>query len=287
MTVSDPQELLSQAEKKANSATYWFMGNKYEEAADLYTQAANQFRQSKRWKESGDCLVKAADMYEKEDEPDQATSSLIDASKSYRKCSLGDAIHVLSRVVILLTSKGRFQQAAGYQKEIGELYEADEVGNLRKAMESYEIAAEWYTTEGAIKLAHGCLLKEVALAGELKEYAIAIKQLELVARASADSQLLKWSLKEYLLKAGLCHLATNDLVSARNALTRYNEMDALFLTTKEGRFLQNLLKDVEGGDVARFTEHIVEFDRYSKLDGWKTKILLGIKGSIGENIRLL
>lgn len=50
MTVSDPQELLSQAEKKANSTASWFMGNKYEEAADLYTQAANQFRQSKRCK---------------------------------------------------------------------------------------------------------------------------------------------------------------------------------------------------------------------------------------------
>lgn len=61
-----------------------------------------------------------------------------------------DAIHVLTRVVILLTSKGLFQQAAGYQKGIGELYETDEVGNLRKAMESYELAAEWYTTEGAI-----------------------------------------------------------------------------------------------------------------------------------------
>lgn len=69
------------------------------------------------------------------------------------------------------------------------------------------------------RLAHGCLLKEVALAGELKEYAIAIKQLELVARASADSQLLKWSLKEYLLKAGLCHLATN--VSKRITLSYF------------------------------------------------------------------
>lgn len=53
------------------------------------------------------------------------------------------------------------------------------------------------------------MLKEATIAGELKEYAIAIKQLELIARASADNQLMKWSLKEYLLKAGLCHLATN------------------------------------------------------------------------------
>lgn len=53
------------------------------------------------------------------------------------------------------------------------------------------------------------MLKEATIAGELKEYAVAIKQLELVAIASADNQLMKWSLKEYLLKASLCHLATN------------------------------------------------------------------------------
>ncbi|KAF9315019.1 vesicular-fusion protein S17 [Podila horticola] len=181
---------------------------------------------------------------------------------------------------------GRFQQAAGYQKDIGELYETQDVGNLRNAMEAYEIAAGWYATEDAITLAHGCMLKEATIAGELKEYAIAIKQLELIARASADNQLMKWSLKEYLLKAGLCHLATNDLVSSRNALTRYNEMDASFATTKEGRFLQNLLTAVEDGDVARFTDHIVEFDRYSKLDGWKTKILLDVKSTIGEDDKI-
>ncbi|KAG0017715.1 vesicular-fusion protein S17 [Podila clonocystis] len=203
-------------------------------------------------------------MYQKEKEPDQAANSLIEASRS-----------------------GRFQQAAGYQKDIGELYETQEVSNLRKAMEAYEIAAGWYATEDAITLAHGCMLKEATIAGELKEYAVAIRQLELVARASADSQLMKWSLKEYLLKAGLCHLATNDLVSARNALTQYSEMDGSFATTTEGRFLQNLLKAVEDGDVARFTEHIVEFDRYSKLDGWKTKILLDIKSTIGEDEGIL
>ncbi|KAG0093967.1 vesicular-fusion protein S17 [Podila epicladia] len=214
-------------------------------------------------KESGDSFVKAAEMYQKEKEPDQAANSLIEASR------------------------GRFQQAAGYQKDIGELYETQEVGNLRKAMEAYEIAAGWYATEDAFTLAHGCMLKEATIAGELKEYAVAIKRLELVALASADNQLMKWSLKEYLLKAGLCHLATNDLVSTRNALTRYKEMDASFATTKECRFLQNLLKAVEDGNVARFKEHIVEFDRYSKLDGWKTKILLNVKSTIGEDVGLV
>ncbi|KAF9334020.1 vesicular-fusion protein S17 [Podila minutissima] len=110
---------------------------------------------------------------------------------------------------------------------------------------------------------HGCMLKEATIAYELKEYEVAIKQLKLIAIASADNQLMKWSLKEYLLKAGLCHLATNDLVSTRNALTRYKEMDAS---------LRKRLKRV---------------DSSNKLDGWKTKILLDVRNTIGEDVGLL
>jgi alpha-soluble NSF attachment protein len=39
-------------------------------------------------------------------------------------------------------------------------------------------------------------------------YDVAIEKFEQVAAASVDDNLLKWSLKEYFLKAGLCHLCT-------------------------------------------------------------------------------
>lgn len=57
-------------------------------------------------------------------------------------------------------------------------------------------------------LAHKCLLKVATFAAQLGMYDKAIEKFEEVASASLDNQLMKWSLKEYFLKAGLCHLAT-------------------------------------------------------------------------------
>jgi alpha-soluble NSF attachment protein len=53
-----------------------------------------------------------------------------------------------------------------------------------------------------------CTLKAAHLAAILGQYDNAIEKFESVAAASVDNQLTKWSVKEYFLKAGLCHLCT-------------------------------------------------------------------------------
>ena len=53
-----------------------------------------------------------------------------------------------------------------------------------------------------------CLLKVAHFAAQLEQYDVAIEKLETVATASVDNPLTKWSLKEYFLKAGLCHLCS-------------------------------------------------------------------------------
>ena len=53
---SPAQILLEKADKKANSSGGWFTSSstKYEEAGDLYQQAANSFKLEKLFKEAGD-----------------------------------------------------------------------------------------------------------------------------------------------------------------------------------------------------------------------------------------
>ena len=45
---------------------------------------------------------------------------------------------------------------------------------------------------------------------------------------------------------------------------------------------QDVTGAVEQGDAAQFTRFVADFDNMSKLDGWKTTILLRIKKSIAE-----
>lgn len=54
------------------------------------------------------------------------------------------------------------------------------------------------------------------------------------------------------------------------------------MSTREAKFLNALLEAVEAGDQEAFTGAVVEFDQVTKLDNWKTGILLKIKRGIEE-----
>ncbi|KAF9111227.1 hypothetical protein BGX27_005203 [Mortierella sp. AM989] len=287
MSEREAQELIAKADKKATSSS-WFFGttSKFEEAAELYTKAGNIYKMAKKWKESGDTFCKAADMQLKMNEKDEAANTFINASKSYKKSSPQDAITSLEKAIGILTEKGRFQSAAKHEEDIAGIYESELV-DLEQAMRAYEVAADWYAGESSTALSHKCMLKVATFAAQLGQYDKAIEMFESVASASLDNQLMKWSLKEYFLKAGLCHIATGDSVSAHNAVERYCDMDVTFSSTRECQFLQSILGSVDNSDVNQFTASVVEFDQLTKLDNWKTKILLEIKNSIGKESSLI
>ncbi|KAI9179420.1 vesicular-fusion protein S17 [Blastocladiella emersonii ATCC 22665] len=279
--IAEAELLMEKANKKLNAGVFssLFGGNKHEEAEELFTKAANQYKLGKKWKEAGDAFSQAADMQLRLGERDEAASRFIDAANAYKKVDPRDAINALKQAIDILTERGRFQMAAKHQKTIAEIYESDLV-DLEKAMAAYETAAEWFQGEEASALANGCLLKVATFAAQLEQFPKAVELFEKIAASSMDNSLTKWSVKEYLLKAGLCHLAAEDHVGARQAIERYCDLDVTFATQRECIFLQNLLDTLEAGDADAFTGFVVEYDKLTKLDAWKTSILLKIKKGI-------
>lgn len=96
---SPAQVLLEKADKKANSSTGWFSSasTKFEEAGDLYQQAANNFKIEKLFKEAGDTFAREAECREKCNEANEAGNAWWNAAKAYKKthpdrahCSLFD-----------------------------------------------------------------------------------------------------------------------------------------------------------------------------------------------------
>lgn len=75
---------------------------------------------------------------------------------------------------------------------------------------------------------------------QLERYDKAIELYEQIASQSIDNNLLKWSVKDYFLRAGLCHLAKGDVVAAERAVEKYMDMDATFSSQRECKFLQVL-----------------------------------------------
>ncbi len=103
-----------------------------------------------------------------------------------------------------------------------------------------------------------------------------------MAKTSINNNLMKWSVKEYLLKAGMCHLATADIVATNRALESYRDLDPSFAQTREHQLLVDLAAAVEQGDQEMFADKLFQYDQMSKLDKWKTTILLKVKESIEE-----
>jgi alpha-soluble NSF attachment protein len=96
----------------------------------------------------------------------------------------------------------------------------------------------------------------VALEG--KDYYKAIEIYEKVAKSSISNNLMRWSVKEYLLKAGICQLCTGDQVGVNTALERYRELDPSFVQQREHQLLTDLATAVQEGDQEMFADKVYE-----------------------------
>lgn len=278
---------MAKADKKANSSggmSSWFSGgmtSRYEEAAEMYTTAANQYRLAKRNREAGAAFEKAATMQLKTDEADDAANTYVEASKCYKKEDAARCVQMLEHAIDRFTKRGNFRRGATYRQQVAEIYE-QELMDAPKAMEAYETAAEWLASDNAESQANKLFLKVAEIAALEGDYPRACQRFESVASSSVHNGLTKWSVKEYYLKAGICHLCKNDIVAVKRALDHYATEDMTFASTKEFQLLNELVEDMENGDPEELTNHIYVYDQVMKLDKWKTTMLLRIKNQMSE-----
>lgn len=71
-------------------------------------------------------------------------------------------------------------------------------------------------------------------------------------------------------------------MATARALQSYVDLDTTFASTREHQLLVDLSQSVEAGEKETFTDKLYEFDRMSKLDNWKTTLLLRIQKAIEE-----
>ena len=68
-------------------------------------------------------------------------------------------------------------------------------------------------------------------------------------------------------------------MASRN-LSRYGTLDTTFPSTREAKFASALVEAARAGDLEAFQGAVFEFDQITKLDNWKTAILLKIKRTL-------
>jgi len=210
----------------------------------------------------------------------EAASCHIKAANAYKKEKPDAAVAAMTKAIEYYTDDGRFNMAAKYEKELAEMFEAE--NDIENSMKHYETAADYFENEGSPSSANNCLLKVAHFAASLQNFQRAIVLFEQVANASVNNNLLKWSVKDYFLKAGLCHLANGDLVATKKSIERYAQISAEFNGTREHKFLVQITEAFENYDAEEFKSAVGEFDSISKLDAWKTAVLVTIGDKIKE-----
>jgi alpha-soluble NSF attachment protein len=99
-------------------------------------------------KEAGQAFESAAAIQTKHlNEPDDAANTLVEAFKVYRKSEPAEAARVIDAAINQYTAKGNFRRAATHKQNQAEVFE--ELGEQKKAIEAYELAASWFEGDNA------------------------------------------------------------------------------------------------------------------------------------------
>ncbi|KAL8254295.1 hypothetical protein R6Q59_032516 [Mikania micrantha] len=284
--IAKGEDLEKQAEKKLKG--WAFFGSKHEDAADLYEKAANFYKIGKSWDQAGAVYVKLAECILKLDSKHEAASAYADAGHCYKKTSSTECISHLEKALDLFMEIGRLGMSARYCKfslliliifkNVKNQIVIFLLNRSNRVLTGTNFASpNLYQGEEVNSSANQCRLKIAQYAAELEQYQKAIEIYEDIARQALNNNLLKYGVRGHLLNAGICQLRKGDVVAITNALDNYQDLDPTFAGSREYKLLSALAASVDEEDVEKFTDAIKEFDSITKLDAWKTTLLLRVK----------
>ncbi|EHK49033.1 uncharacterized protein TrAtP1_000383 [Trichoderma atroviride] len=285
--MEDPQALIQQAEKLVSkgSGGWSFLGgsdDKFWDAARLFKEAAQAYERQGQNIEAGKTYERAAAVREKSlKELGDAADSYVEASDAYRRDDPEAAIRCRERAFALIqqsTSESKQTRLSRVKEILGQIYEHD-LKDLKRAREAYKEAAERLPKARELN-ANKLFTQYADLAALDEDYYVAIETYDRIINSMIGNQTMKWSLSTYCFKAGVCHLATGDLVGTRRAVESYRQKDAEFSSQYKYKLVEDLCGAVEAHDQDQFGELLFQFDRTSRLEPWMTAILVKVKNSI-------
>uniref|UniRef100_A0A8C6Z3K3 Alpha-soluble NSF attachment protein-like n=1 Tax=Nothoprocta perdicaria TaxID=30464 RepID=A0A8C6Z3K3_NOTPE len=273
----EARELRDAAARRVEPGGRPLGSSRIEEACDMYARAANMFKMAKNWSAAGNAFCQAARLHLQLQSKHDAATSLVDAGNAFKKADPQEAVNCLGRAIEIYTDMGRFTIAAKHHISIAEIYETELV-DIEKAIAHYEQAADYYRGEESNSAP--CPLRVPSCPLQvLCPSSPRVPSCPLVGTSAMDSPLLKYSAKEHFFRAALCHFCV-DMLNAKLAVQRYEEMFPAFGDSRECKLLKKLLDAHEEQNVDAYTDAVKEFDSISRLDQWLTTMLLRIKKSI-------
>ncbi|CAE8709059.1 unnamed protein product, partial [Polarella glacialis] len=237
MSAGAATELVKKADSKIKGGGGLFSfltgGPKYDEAIEIYQQAANQFKLAKLWQEAGNCFVQCAYCADKSGSKSDEANFLTEAGNVLKKISTVGAVENFEKAIGIYSASGRFQQAGKLLMSIAELYEAERLQH-KECKEFYKRAAEMFELDD-----HGksnftkCNLKYAEYAAKDGQLEEAIRIFESEGEKALGNNLLQYGAKEHFMNAGILHLVDGDSVTVNLAVDKYRALDPRFASSRE------------------------------------------------------
>jgi alpha-soluble NSF attachment protein len=283
--------LEAQAAKLADKFD-WFGASReknQQEAAELYTKAAAQYKISKHFFKAGECYEKSAECCMAADNAIEANQAWREAGKAFSKVDSDRAIRAYSHAIEHYKDADRFAQAARLHEEIAKLLEEED--HYEAAISEYEKCADLYETDSDETNANKRYLIIAHLSAKLQDYTRAIELFERVAKAHLENHLLRWNVKGYLFKSFLCILnecAQFDdpkrWAKINDRLERYATLSDTFATSREAKLCTALAECVPAQNIEAYKDAVIKFETIQKLEPWHTDQLLNLEVYITDKM---
>jgi len=275
--------LMGEADKSLKRMSVWGLmsgSQKYEDAKDKYSKAANLFKMKKSWARAAEAFEKCAEMDDQLDSPHESLSNRVNAAEMWKRVDPVKAVAMFRGIAQKQCEMGRFGRAAGHLEQAAEILEAENL--TEDAIDLYQKAADYNFSDNANSKGAKCLEKVAFLSANMKQFDKSAQIFEQLGATSMESKLLSFGAKKHFLHAGMCLLARGDAVAGRMACDRFGQLDLSFASSREGQLLAELIAAFEQYDADAFSESLAKYDRVSTLDGWETSVLLKVKTLILE-----
>lgn len=299
--MSEGDAILKKAQNKISKFQFIYLlvndDAKYEDAAELYISAATSFKNEKRTLDSALAFEKSAECFFKIKQYYEGCNALQNAINCFKiVCNSKKAIQCYKQVIEIYRNTGKFQLAAKNQEELAKYYESiinttditscsDVITDVDIIVYTYKEAADLYRGENMTIGESNCCLKIAHYLSLQGKYNEAIKYYIDEAKKSIESNILKFKVKEFLLKAGICFACLDDTIGFEKALASFLDIDVTFESSREYEFLTLVLTCMKENDVELFETSIQEYEKntFSKIDAYKITLLLVVKNLILTN----
>lgn len=221
-------------------------------------------------------IFKAAEAFVKAKSKFDAANAYVTAGKMSLHLESDNAIQYYLIAIELFTDLGKFTRAADIYKEIAIIHEKDL--HINECINYYQLAADLYETEN-LSTANHCFAKIAEHSVTLDKYSEAVKIYDKLINYYYKNNLLQWHIRDYFLKIVLSHLANNDLVSAKNAIVKYED---LVISSDEYKFALKLITIIEEQDSENFLIEINKYQNIHNLEDLKVTLLARIQDNIGK-----